>query len=282
MTGHVLLCRPEHFRIAYEINPWMRTTNPADHDNALEEWERLHGHLERLRVRIELIDGGEDVPDMTFVANAGIVIGRRFLPSNFRHAQRQPEKARFIHWYKERGYAIERIEAAYAWEGEGDILDAHGIIVVAHGFRTDSAALDRVERLLGRELLRVELTNPYYYHLDTCFCPLGPGNALYFPPAFTPGSVERLKSHFPELIAVPEHEARRFACNAVVVGDTVILNDGCPETEAALAARGFRTIATPTSEFIKAGGSVKCLVLTFDSFAPEAPGRGPILPTGSG
>ena len=65
---------------------------------------------------------------------------------------------------------------------------------------------------------------------------------------------------------MPEAEARQFACNALVVGDKVILNDGAPETEAALAARGFRTIATPTSEFIKAGGSVKCLVLTLDSF----------------
>ena len=30
MTQHVLLCEPKHFRIDYEINPWMRRTNAVD------------------------------------------------------------------------------------------------------------------------------------------------------------------------------------------------------------------------------------------------------------
>ncbi|HMO96509.1 MAG TPA: arginine deiminase-related protein, partial [Tepidiformaceae bacterium] len=185
---------------------------------------------------------------------------------NLRHPERQPERDRFIEWFATRGYAIEPIGLHHAWEGEGDVLDARGLVVAARGYRTDAGALDELEPLLGRELLRVELTDPYYYHLDTCFCPLRAGTALYYPPAFSPGSVRRLQAAFPDLFPVPEAEARQFACNALVVGDKVILNAGAPETEAALAARGFRTIATPTSEFIKAGGSVKCLVLTLDSF----------------
>jgi N-dimethylarginine dimethylaminohydrolase len=45
-----------------------------------------------------------------------------------------------------------------------------------------------------------------------------------------------------------------------------VLNTDCPSTERALEARGFTAIATPTDEFLKAGGSVKCLVLQLDAF----------------
>jgi N-dimethylarginine dimethylaminohydrolase len=45
------------------------------------------------------------------------------------------------------------------------------------------------------------------------------------------------------------------------------MNDGCPRTGAALRRRGFEVVEIPTDEFLKSGGSVKCLVLTLDSFA---------------
>jgi N-dimethylarginine dimethylaminohydrolase len=44
------------------------------------------------------------------------------------------------------------------------------------------------------------------------------------------------------------------------------MNTGCPSTVDALAQRGLRAVETATDEFIKAGGSVKCLVLMLDAF----------------
>jgi type III secretion protein V len=41
----------------------------------------------------------------------------------------------------------------------------------------------------------------------------------------------------------------------------VVLNQGCPELQAALGVRGFTTHATLLDEFLKAGGSAKCLTL---------------------
>ena len=65
---------------------------------------------------------------------------------------------------------------------------------------------------------------------------------------------------------MPDADAARFACNALVVDGTVVLNSGCAATVIALARLGLRTVETPTDEFIKAGGSVKCLVLMLDAF----------------
>ena len=67
-----------------------------------------------------------------------------------------------------------------------------------------------------------------------------------------------------ELIPVSETEARRFACNAVVVGRRVVTNSGCPELHRALSAEGFEPRETPLDEFVKAGGSAKCLTLRLD------------------
>ena len=61
-----------------------------------------------------------------------------------------------------------------------------------------------------------------------------------------------------------EREAERFACNAVVIGKCVITNTGCDELHATLRLAGYKPIATPLDEFVKAGGSAKCLTLRLD------------------
>ena len=68
----------------------------------------------------------------------------------------------------------------------------------------------------------------------------------------------------PTLIEVVTEEARSFACNAVVVGKHVVTNSGCPRLHADLRSHGYEPIETPLSEFVKAGGSAKCLTLRLD------------------
>ena len=102
-------------------------------------------------------------------------------------------------------------------------------------------------------------------------CPLGDGRLLWYPPAFSAASRIEVERRFPRAVAVPEGDALRFACNALLVGDAVVLNAGCAATEAAIAVLGLRAVPTPTDEFIKAGGSVKCLVLMLDAFDAWAP-----------
>jgi N-dimethylarginine dimethylaminohydrolase len=66
------------------------------------------------------------------------------------------------------------------------------------------------------------------------------------------------------LIAVSEQEAFRFGCNAVVIGKTVVHNSNCREMSANLMKAGYRTIEVELDEFLKAGGSAKCLTLRLD------------------
>lgn len=267
-TAHVLMCEPRHYRIAYEINPWMHRTNAVVEHLARAQWRDLHRALLDLDVRVELVEQRQDVPDMVFTANAGILSGTRFVPANFRFAERQPESPVFTRWFADRGTEIIAIDPAHHWEGEGDVLEVDGRVFTASGTRTESSALDALDSILAVQTIRLELVDPRFYHLDTCFFPIDAHRAMFVPGAFSEVSRSRLEASFDDLIEVPLEDGLRFACNALRVRDTVVLNSGCGRTVAALERRGFRCVETPMGEFLKAGGSVKCLVLTLDHFAP--------------
>ena len=96
------------------------------------------------------------------------------------------------------------------------------------------------------------------------FCPLAPGEALYYPEAFDSYGHKVLERHIPHLLAVGDAEAANFACNAVVVGRTVISNCNSQSLAADLRAWGYELVSVELDEFLKAGGSAKCLTLRLD------------------
>jgi len=100
-----------------------------------------------------------------------------------------------------------------------------------------------------------------FYHLDTCFAPVDNGSALYYPSAFDSYANQVIRENVQDLIPVDREAALRFACNAVVVGRTVVLNAGCNELEPPLRDHGYQVRSVDLSEFMKSGGSAKCLVL---------------------
>ena len=62
-------------------------------------------------------------------------------------------------------------------------------------------------------------------------------------------------------IPVTPEEASRFACNSVNVNDAVIFNQGSEKLADELKNRGFKVVQVDLSEFLKSGGSSKCLTL---------------------
>ncbi len=62
------------------------------------------------------------VPDLVFTANAGLVSGSTFVPSHFRHPERQPETPVFADWFAAAGFDVERLPEEVDHEGAGDAL----------------------------------------------------------------------------------------------------------------------------------------------------------------
>jgi N-dimethylarginine dimethylaminohydrolase len=265
MSGpRILMCPPDHYGIEYEINPWMNRSLGAVRALAFLQWQNLHAALVGLGVTVERMEPQPNLPDLVFTANAGLVFKNRFLSSRFRHEVRAKESPFFDTWFADHGFTVEHLPDGQYHEGAGDALFCGESLFAGYRTRSDAAAHQWVGRTLGVRVLPLELVNPRFYHLDTCFCPLAPGEALYFPDAFDAYGRKVLDSHVPKLIAVAEDEAFRFGCNAVVVGRTVVHNSRCPKLAAALTAAGYRSIEVELDEFLKAGGSAKCLTLRLD------------------
>lgn len=261
---HILMCPPDHYDVVYEINPWMHRKRQTDQSLAAEQWRRLRELVEALGAAVSLVPPHPGLPDLVFTANAALVYRDRAILAQFRHEERRGEEPHFAQWLAEHGFQVERLPEGMFFEGAGDALFCGETLLAGYRIRSDVRALTEIGRRLSCRVIPLELVDRHFYHLDTCLCPLAPGQAIYWPGAFDDYGRRALAAAVDELIPVSEEEAQRFACNAAVVGQTVITNTGCPRLHDDLRARGFSAIETPLSEFLKAGGSAKCLTLRLD------------------
>src|SRR4051812_20071946 len=258
---NLLLCPPDHFGIEYEINPWMNRAQNALPELARAQWQGLHDKLQSLGCQIELIAPQQKLPDMVFTANAGLVVGKKFIRSNFRFKERQGEEEHFEKWFADRKYELVRLPKELFFEGEGDALFCGDVLFCGYRFRSDIRTHQMIGEQLGSLVISVELVQDRFYHLDTCFCPLPDGSAIWHPDAFDEYGQRAIRNHIRNGVEVVAEEAAQFACNAVVLGKQIVLPEGCPKLYAALSERGYQPHPLPMTEFLKAGGACKCLVL---------------------
>jgi len=265
--SRLLVCAPDYFSIEYEINPWMRLSNQVDPMRARPQWAELMTVLARdAGAVLEHLQPVPNLPDLVFTANAGVVAGRRAVPSRFRHPERQREEPHVTAWFRQRGYEVTALEPEVYFEGAGDLLGFSDVWFGGYRQRSDIRAFPRLSEVFSREIIPLELIDRRFYHLDTCFCPLSGGELLYYPPAFDSYArtviADRIEAG--RRLVVAQEEALRFACNAVCIGKHVVLPTGCPAIGKSLEERGYHVHAVMLEEFMKAGGSAKCLTLALD------------------
>jgi N-dimethylarginine dimethylaminohydrolase len=261
---HILMCPPDFYGIEYEINPWMSRLRQSEPGLAQQQWRDLRAVLEDAGAKISTMEPVAKLPDLVFTANAALIYRETAVLAHFRHPERQGEEPYDESWLGAHGFQVNHVPGNIYFEGAGDALFCGDTLFAGYRIRSDALGHQKIGESIGCRVIPLELVDTYYYHLDTCFCPLAPGVAIYYPPAFDEYGNQVLKQLVPTLIPVSQDEARRFACNAVVVGRTVVTNAGCPELHRDLQARGFQPRETPLDEFVKAGGSAKCLTLRLD------------------
>lgn len=260
-SAHLLMCAPTAYGLDYVINPWMSLDNPPDKQLAAEQWQNLYRLLtENLGATVELVPQADNAPDMVFTANAGLTRKENCVLARFRHPQRQVEEPHFAAWFAANGYAVQTLPQSVAFEGEGDALFAGDTLLAGYLKRSDIRAHALLADLLGTEVLSLELVDDRWYHLDTCLFPLDEQTVVAYPGAFDAYALTVLRHRF-TVIEVGIQEALRFACNAVRVGNHIVLPSGCPELTGTLGLHGYTVHSVELSEFLKTGGAAKCLTL---------------------
>ena len=274
----LLMCPPTLYEVSYVINPWMQgNMGHASRQRAMRQWESLYEVLSEL-ADVQLVQPIAGSPDMVFTANAGLARNGVVAISSFYYPERQGEEPHFRAWFEKAGYKIVDLPRETPFEGEGDALfSADGSrLWVGYGTRTAESSHAALRGLWDAEVTGLHLIDPRFYHLDTCFAPLVDGSLLYYPSAFDAASIEKIEAYYPAemRIAVGESDALSFACNAVNIGKTIVLNLISAELELELRRRGFEVVQVELDEFLKAGGAAKCLVMKLTPELHRAPREG--------
>ena len=259
-----LMCKPEFFEVSYVINPWMKENiGRVNQALAARQWQQLYDTLSQ-HANIKLIAPVAGLPDMVFTANAGLVNKhKQVIVSSFRHAERQGESPHYKKFFSDAHYLVRDIPATIIFEGAGDALfDSAGELWFGSGPRSDAAAINEIAHALQVNITPLELVDPRWYHLDTAFCPLSGGYALAYKKAFSDASALTIQNRFGDkVIWVSDEDAINFACNAICMNHEVILYRASGELKAALKRYNFTVIEIDVSEFMKSGGSCKCMTL---------------------
>lgn len=272
-----LMCPPTYFDCTYDINPWMTDNiNKVDVVKAMDQWIALKAIIERYAA-VTLAIPDPKLPDMAFTANAGAFWNDVAVVSDFKCVERKPETEKWAFQFRALGIPWTQIrqpvpDPDFAFEGAGDCLTDHrGRTWIGYGFRTTAHG---VLNLVASSrytpppsVTAVQLVDPRFYHLDTCFCPLSTGHAIWYPAAFSADSQAAIQAAYCRgeaagLITLTEIEALTFAANAVeIVNGTVVMGNTTDSVVEKVTAAGIKVIQTELSEFLKAGGSAKCLTL---------------------
>lgn len=265
-----LMCRPTYFQVHYAINPWMESQQgKVNLKRAISQWETLFDAIQSA-ANIELIMPQPELPDLVFTANAGLVLDDKVIVSRFLYKERQKEEYWYRRWFTLHGYDLMPWLEDVPFEGAGDALFdlQEPVLWMGYGFRSSKQAVSELARLFDGDVIPLHLINPHFYHLDTCFCPLLDGYVMYYPGAFDRESLQRIHDIVPadKQIIVGAEDADQFVCNAVLISDAesqarLIVQKHSEELEQQLLALGYEVVTVNTSEFIKAGGSAKCLTL---------------------
>lgn len=275
---HLLMSPPDFFEVSYAINPWMdpgRWSLDAQRlsRDAHTGWVALKARYEALGARVVVKPAAHGLPDLVFTANCAVVLDGKVVLARYLNDERRGEEAhgqRLFEQLLARGEvdSLHRTPEGVFFEGAGDaIFDAgRGVMWMGHGQRSSPQARHTIEQVFGIPTLALELVDPRFYHLDTCFCLLSGGELLYFPEAFSAAGREQIRAVAGErLIEAGADDALHLGVNSVCIGRDVVMCHCSDALRELLVARGYRVHVIALGAFNRSGGAAYCLTLKLNN-----------------
>lgn len=277
----VLMSGAEYFNDDFAINPYMDASVPVDTARAIAEHKAVATALQAAGVEIISVPAPENCQDGVYTANWGLVRDGTailsYLP-NKRQAEQPFARAAL------EAQGIKVVSAPYPFSGQGDALPCGNYLFMGTGYRTDPRMHQLVADTLGFEVISLQTIpdmdengqpkvnevsgwpDSFFYDIDLALSVLREDLIAWCPEAFLPESQEKLRALPIEKIEVSLQEAKEgFACNLVSTGETVVMSARAPQLQAAIEAKGLKTITPEISELAKGGGYIRCTTLTLSN-----------------
>lgn len=283
----------EYFGDDDAINDLMDSDIDVDVQKAVEEHGRIKQALESCGVTVKQVSPPPDCQDGVYTANWALVRGGKAVMSRLPN-KRKPEERFALEVI--RGLGLETLvlqPEVKRFSGQGDALPCGDILFTQSPYRTTRNAHMPLKEMLGfREVVSLQtkparwfgfgpprknrltgLPDSPTYDLDLALAVLKfpadsqKGLIAFCPDVFKRSSRKMLRAYDGlDKIEVSRQEAlTSHALNLVSTGETVVMNSGAPAFQAALQARGLKTITLDLPELKKGGGSIRCSTLTLDN-----------------
>lgn len=275
---HLLMSPPDFFEVSYTINPWMDPQLWAQDAQRLSKdahtgWTQLKASYEELGAQVLVKPPVQGQPDWVFTANCALVLDGKALLARYLKPERSGEEVHDQTMFEQllaQGDidSLHYMPPEVFFEGAGDaIFDEHRrIIWLGYGQRSSRQAHLTIEQVFDIATLSLELVDPLFYHLDTCFCVLSGGHVLYYPPAFSTSGQAQIKAVVGDaLIEAQSEDAMHLGVNAVCIGRHVVLCHCTEATRHALQAHGYEVHVVPLGAFNRSGGAASCLTLKLNN-----------------
>ena len=231
------------------------TREPIDIERASRQHEAYKDCLRELGLDVMSLPAELDLPDSMFVEDTAVVTDEIAVITRPGAISRQPETATIAEALT--AYRPLRFITEPATLEGGDVMRIGKVLFVGRTARTNEAGIAQLQEFMrphDYDVQAVDVTN--CLHLKSGCSYIGRDTILVNRSCVDASAFRQL-----HLLDVPANESA--AANALLVGDTVILPAGFPETRALLERRGFSVRVVDVSELQKAEAGVTCCSLIF-------------------
>ena len=239
-----------------------------DLDRMRRDHAALVGILANLGVDVTVLPAAEGLVDGCFTYDPVLVSGAGFVELQMAKPVRRPEPPRLA-------LALEQMGVPRVGALEGDaVADAGDMfwldertLAVARGYRTNAAAHEQLEALLGPEgatVERFDLPNhrgpEHLLHLLSVISPLADDLVVVFEPLMPVPLLEALDERGIRRVHCEPDEFELQGCNVLAVRPGVlVMADSCPLTRRAIEQAGCEVHVYPAGELNKGDGGPTCL-----------------------
>ena len=254
----VVLCEPQYMEIKEVINDVQKEyiNDNIDRSLAISQHQIFEQTLRNADVEVIKLRPSKDHPEQVFTRDIGFTLGNRIFVSEMANPIRQGEEKVLTNWMNEHDISYKKL-STHPIEGGDVIVDGNRVFIgISH--RTSMNAVTALQRELPDfEIIPIPF-NPKYLHLDCVFNILSSKDALIYPDALDPKTVDRLSSMY-HLIEVNESEQFSMGTNVLSIGHNRVLSLPINhDVNHQLRQHGYQVLEVDFSEIIKSGGSFRC------------------------
>ena len=233
---------------------------PALH-KMTKQWSDLRNTLVGLGNDVIVIPKSDSVK-CTAISKAGLFSNGSFIPSRFTEIGEEGEDF-FLKWIIKHDFHPVLCEEMVKFGGAADAIfnNARDMVWLGIG-PSDYPFKAALDGFFGADNVKsVQIIDSRFKSLESCFCPLGSNDLIWYPAAFDIYSQELISSWYPSAIAISEIDALGMACTAITSNHTIVTPFISYSLVEALQNLNYMVQQVDLGEFIIHGLGCKSLVL---------------------